>query len=112
MLAAILAHAMLPTGSALQRSAGSAFSVTTSEVTTIPRRDRSRPRAETEWPDGATASAAGASSQALAPAIPAVADPPPQTAERHRHAVPLPPESRPHAFFQSRAPPRLSSPTA
>jgi hypothetical protein len=39
VMAAIFTHALLPTGSPVQRSAGSAFSASTIDVTTIPRRD-------------------------------------------------------------------------
>jgi hypothetical protein len=43
IVAAIFIHALLPAGSPLQRNAGSAFSATTVDVTTIPkRRDQGR----------------------------------------------------------------------
>ena len=112
VLAAIVAHAALPTGSALQRGTGSAFSVTTSEVTTIPRRDKERPRVEAEQAGDKVASAAGESGLAVVALAPPADAPSRTSAQRPVAVVALAPDGRAHALFQARAPPASPSPTA
>lgn len=112
VLAAIVSHAALPTGSAMQRGTGSAFSVTTSEVTTIPRRDKNQQRAEAEQSGDKVASAAGETGLAIVALAPPADAPPSAGARRPITLTTSPPDDRRHALFQARAPPASPSPTA
>lgn len=109
MVAAILSHAALPTGSALQRGAGSAFSVTTSEVTTIPRRDRAKQRVETEHRGDPEAGLTVESAVAIAPIYPAADLLIREQSGRVAATATAPPDYPVYTLFQARAPPVLLS---
>lgn len=69
LLMAIVGHAVLPVGSPFQRSTGSAFSITTVEVVTVPKRKQQDVAAqEARAPDGSAQRESGDAS--LLPATP------------------------------------------
>ena len=76
LLLSILTHALIPTGSPLQRTAGSAFSATTSEVSLAPRRQLATDQAELR--NGSRGSDEGAGSpepETLSASAPAIVPP-------------------------------------
>jgi hypothetical protein len=111
LLLSIFAHALVPIGSPLQRTAGSAFSAFTADVSTVPTRrplreeTGARQSAGNSGESGADSGSADAgplppsapavSARAVGAALPAAAAPP----------VPLPGGGA--ASFQARAPPSL-----
>ena len=105
--ATVLAHALVPVGSPLARAAGSAFSVSTTDVAVKPGKKRAPADAtcETRAADGEGCASEGADAPALAPHS---ADPPAphDASSAFAHAESSPAPSR-HAFaFRARAPPR------
>ena len=102
LLAAILTHALIPVGSPLARTSGSAFSATTLDVSLAPRKGEEALRtgsADADRNDGAVDGGpfiAGAAPAAAAPRL--ASGPPPGS---HRAATPLldlfPKTARPRA---------------
>ena len=106
--ATILAHALVPIGSPLARSAGSAFSASTTDVAVKPGKQRAPVDAtcEARSPDGEVCESKGADAPALAQHWFAWHAPPGEASTSFAHAPPVPAHS-PQAFaFRARAPPR------
>jgi hypothetical protein len=109
LVLAIFAHALLPAGSPLQRTSGSAFSTSTTDVTTIPRRLKDQVQVEVEC-RGAPSNAAagpGACDLAMAEAVRLVPLP------QRLHLPTARPTSQPEGTdfaspYEARAPPLFS----
>ena len=108
LLLSILTHAVVPTGSPLQRSSGSAFSATTAEVAIAPKRkEAGRERAEAAGGDEGRSEGAGAGDPPLL--LPAAAPfaPSGDAPRSPSIAGPALPAESGAAAFSARAPPTI-----